>query len=96
MTLKDQIAALHAGGMSEKRIAVRVGRSKDQVRATIFKIDNPERAKEWQRVYDANRYGTKEYNKKERERRKRRYHADPIFRLSCIAASARYKEKVKA
>jgi hypothetical protein len=93
MSTKERIAILAASGLSPSSIADMVDRSLQTVHRVLWEIRNPEKARAMRRLYDAKRYGTDDYQKKDTEYRRQRYHNDPDVRRRKIDASARCRAK---
>ena len=95
-TLRDRVRPLIAKGMSNQAIADKLGESLRRVQNASYVVRNQAHVAQTQRDYGRQRYGTDAYRKWDRERRRKKYHVDPLFRAGVIEAVKRYRARKKA
>lgn len=75
--------------------ALTENRKKASLRTQKWAKENPEKTKNLRIKYQAKIRGTEKYNKKVRERQKKRYDSDPNFREYMRNASIKYEQSEK-
>ena len=90
MIIQDEVRKLLALGVTVDRIAKRLGLTLLQVMGARWRIENANHLVEKNRRYGEKRYRTEAYRQWCRERKRHRYHTDPVFRQRAIDTQKRY------